>query len=71
MGRERVRADACMALEESFVSIRHKISIFLLRRIIRYDWGLGTEATVRNRTGDILITSEVLYQLSYGGLNVF
>ena len=24
-------------------------------------------ATVRNRTGDILITSEVLYQLSYGG----
>ena len=60
-----------MALEESFVSIRHKISIFLLRRIIRYDWGLRTEATVRNRTGDILITSEVLYQLSYGGLNVF
>ena len=24
-------------------------------------------ATVRNRTADILITSEVLYQLSYGG----
>ena len=25
------------------------------------------EATARNRTADILITSEVLYQLSYGG----
>jgi hypothetical protein len=25
---------------------------------------------VRNRTADILITSEVLYQLSYGGLVV-
>jgi hypothetical protein len=25
-------------------------------------------ATVRSRTADILITSEVLYQLSYGGL---
>ena len=24
-------------------------------------------ATVRNRTADILITSEVLYRLSYGG----
>ena len=26
-----------------------------------------TGATVRSRTADILITSEVLYQLSYGG----
>lgn len=26
------------------------------------------EATARNRTADILITSEVLYRLSYGGL---
>ena len=26
-----------------------------------------TGATARNRTADILITSEVLYQLSYGG----
>ena len=30
------------------------------------DWWNG--ATVRSRTADILITSEVLYQLSYGGL---
>ena len=29
-------------------------------------WFFG--ATVRNRTADILITSEVLYHLSYGGL---
>ncbi len=28
-------------------------------------------ATVRSRTADILITSEVLYQLSYGGLATF
>lgn len=28
-------------------------------------------ATVRNRTADILITSEVLYHLSYGGLGLF
>ena len=28
-------------------------------------------ATVRSRTADILITSEVLYQLSYGGPKVF
>ena len=27
------------------------------------------EATARNRTADILITSEVLYQLSYGGIS--
>jgi hypothetical protein len=28
-------------------------------------------ATVRSRTADILITSEVLYQLSYGGSRPF
>ncbi len=29
-----------------------------------------TGATVRNRTADIFITSEVLYQLSYGGFGL-
>ena len=38
--------------------------IFMLR-------ALKGGATVRSRTADILITSEVLYQLSYGGPKVF
>ncbi len=32
-------------------------------------YGVWSGATVRSRTADILITSEVLYQLSYGGPN--
>ena len=34
--------------------------------MIRVSYGKNG-ATVRSRTADILITSEVLYQLSYGG----
>ena len=48
-------------------NIRHLIlfnfMISVSGKSMRGDLG----ATVRNRTADILITSEVLYQLSYGG----
>ncbi len=33
-----------------------------------FEWGHKKRATVRVRTGDLLITNQLLYQLSYGGL---
>ena len=43
--------------------ISHRMGSISLTRLQQDNGG----ATVRNRTGDILITSEVLCQLSYGG----
>ena len=42
--------------------------LFLYNVMCVIGWAMGTGAGERNRTLDLLITSELLYQLSYTGV---